>query len=97
MPDPRSLLGVIMSGPRSLPGVEYVWYQVPSEDGYTMYTSLWKVHPWGIYQVRPHGRYTPWKVHLLEATSLKGTPKRCHIVVATEAGGTHPTGMLSCY
>ena len=44
---------------------------------------------WGGY-----ARYTPlWKVH-----SPEGTPSWCwHLVVATEASGTHPTGMISCF
>ena len=45
-------------------------------------SSSWKVHP--LYGNHPQ-RYTPWNVHHL-----------CwHLVVATEAGGSHPTGILS--
>ena len=51
-------------------------------------------------------RYTLWKVHTQKVHPQKVTPKRTlppegtpqcwHLVVATEVGGTHPCGMLSC-
>ena len=48
---------------------------------------------WWVCQVHPQR-----KVHPLEGRyNLEGTCGMCwHLVVATAAGGTHPTGMLSC-
>ena len=84
----------------------YAWPQVPSREvGMSCPRSLLGVPMpcprslWGT----PPARYTPLgKVHCLGTPTRKvhppeGTTRYWHLVVATEAVGTHPTGMHSCY
>ena len=53
----------------------------------------------------PPGRYTPWQVHPPAGTPhgrynppWAGThPRQCMLGYGQQAGGTHPTGMHSCF
>ena len=40
-------------------------------------------------------RSLPWEIDIHGGGVVSGIP--AHLVVATEAGGTHPTRILSCY
>ena len=73
-----------MPDPISLWGDEYAWFQVPSGDG-------WVCPGVGMYKGR--GMYT----HPTPRHGTRQVHPRCrHLLVATEAGDMHPTGMLSC-
>ena len=54
-------------------------------------------------QVHPPGRYTPRQVQPLAGTLRAGTPParytpwQCMLGYGHQAGGTHPTGMHSCF
>ena len=52
-------------------------------------TPPWQVHP--PWAGTPPGRYTPRKVH------TPPPPAQCMLGYGQQAGGTHPTGMQSCF